>query len=136
MIGLVESVRSGKTRSNSLGIKPYFENGAFSGALVEMDRYSLLLHSEQIQPIRWNEIDPNDLPDCTEWNIILDNLVDIDKVMKDNGGEQLSGHLYWTGSEDGENTAWVVGTIGRRHGFRKFSKISRFPFRTCERIAW
>lgn len=136
MIGLAESVRSGKTRSNSLGIKPYFENGAFSGVLVEMDRYSLLLHPEQIQPIRWDEIDPNDLPDCAEWNIILDNLVDIDKVMKENGGEPLSGHLYWTGSEDGENTAWVVGTIGRRHGFRKFSKISRFPFRTCERIAW
>ena len=89
------------------------------GVLIEIDSeipHSFIVYKRDIGEYDWwdGKKACEDIfcrmPTCKELLIISENKKEIDKLMKEHGGEPLKDKYYWSSSENGsyDDYAWVV----------------------------
>lgn len=58
--------------------------------------------------VNWDKAVEAGTPTKDDWYIILYFKKEINRLLKENGGEPIKGDYYWSSTEYGTHTAWIV----------------------------
>ena len=114
-------------------ISPYFENGVFAGARVTLGDEDFVIAKKDYQngkEMTWPEaMDALKADNLSTWNYrqICHTMAyrkDIDKVLADNGGDNLE-NIYWTRADSLDSYSFIYnGYDGRLDDNRKKNTFS------------